>query len=51
MLPWGVKVVVIEPCTMRTPLAMGFAGMWLKSYREADPHHPGRPVGRRHECR
>ena len=35
MRPWGVRVVVIEPATMRTPLAMGFADGWLRSYREA----------------
>ena len=32
MLPWGVKVVVIEPATMRTPLALSFADGWLSSY-------------------
>ena len=35
MLPWGVKVVIVEPATMRTPLAMGFADAWLKSFKEA----------------
>jgi len=35
MLPWGVKVVIVEPATMRTPLAMGFADAWLKSFNEA----------------
>ena len=35
MLPWGVKVCVIEPATMRTPLALGFADSWLKSFEAA----------------
>merc|ERR1712226_1566486 len=35
MLPWGVKVIVIEPATMRTPLAMSFFDAWLKSYEVA----------------
>jgi NAD(P)-dependent dehydrogenase (short-subunit alcohol dehydrogenase family) len=35
MLPWGVKVVVVEPGTMRTPFAAAFADNWHKSYREA----------------
>jgi NAD(P)-dependent dehydrogenase (short-subunit alcohol dehydrogenase family) len=35
MLPWGVKVVVIQPATMRTPLAMSFAEAWLKGFSNA----------------
>ena len=34
-LPWGVDVVVVEPSTMRTPLALSFADAWLKNFREA----------------
>lgn len=37
MLPWKVKVVVIEPATMRTPLAMSFPDRWLNMFSEADP--------------
>jgi hypothetical protein len=35
MLPWGVKVVVIQPSAMRTPIAMGFADAFLKTAKEA----------------
>jgi NAD(P)-dependent dehydrogenase (short-subunit alcohol dehydrogenase family)/catechol 2,3-dioxygenase-like lactoylglutathione lyase family enzyme len=35
MLPWGVKVVVVQPATMRTPLAMSYADGWLKSFQDA----------------
>ncbi len=35
MLPWGVKVVVVEPATMRTPIATQFADTWLKLFTEA----------------
>lgn len=35
MLPWGVKVVVVEPSTMRTPLALSFGDAWLASYKAA----------------
>ena len=35
MLPWGVKVVIIEPTTMRTPLALSYADNWLKSFKES----------------
>ena len=35
MLPWEVKVTIIEPATMRTPLALSFADGWLKGYQEA----------------
>ena len=31
------QVVVIEPATMRTPLAMSFADSWLASFRAAPP--------------
>ena len=37
MLPWGVKVCVIEPATMRTPLALAFADAWLKGFKAAPP--------------
>lgn len=36
MLPWKVGVVVIEPATMRTPLAMSFADGWLAGFMQAD---------------
>jgi len=35
MLDWGVKVVVIEPSTMRTALAMNFADDFHKTFDEA----------------
>jgi NAD(P)-dependent dehydrogenase (short-subunit alcohol dehydrogenase family) len=35
MLPWGVKVSVIEPATMRTPLAMRFFDAWHQSFKNA----------------
>ena len=37
MRHWGVKVVVVEPATMRTPLAMSFADGWLKGFHQAPP--------------
>ena len=37
MRPWGVEVVVIEPATMRTPLAMAFADAWLAGFQAAPP--------------
>ena len=37
MLPWGVKVICIQPATMRTALAMSFADGWLKGFKDADP--------------
>jgi len=40
MMPWGVKVVIIQPSTMKTPLAMTFADNYRKTFREA-------PVNRR----
>ena len=33
LLPWGVKVVVVQPGPMRTPLAMRAMDGWLSSYR------------------
>jgi len=36
MIPWDVKVVVVQPSTMRTPLATNFADAWLKSFENAD---------------
>ena len=33
MLPWGVKVVVVEPSTMKTPLVMAYADSWLKGFK------------------
>jgi NAD(P)-dependent dehydrogenase (short-subunit alcohol dehydrogenase family) len=35
MLPWNVLVCVIEPATMRTPMALSFMDGWLKSFDEA----------------
>ncbi|KAJ8608752.1 hypothetical protein CTAYLR_007787 [Chrysophaeum taylorii] len=35
MLPWGLKVVLIEPALMRTPLAMSMAKSWLASFSAA----------------
>mmetsp|Transcript_68173 Transcript_68173/g.134635 ORF Transcript_68173/g.134635 Transcript_68173/m.134635 type:complete len:314 (+) Transcript_68173:57-998(+) len=35
MMPWGVNVIVVEPATMRTPLAMSYWDAWLKSYEDA----------------
>jgi NAD(P)-dependent dehydrogenase (short-subunit alcohol dehydrogenase family) len=35
MKPWGVGVVVVEPATMRTPLAMSFADSWLQGFLNA----------------
>ena len=37
MLPWGVKVICIQPATMRTALAMSFADGWLKGFKDAEP--------------
>ena len=45
MKPWGVKVVVVEPATMRTPLAMSFADSWLEGFRKADPLRTQAPYG------
>lgn len=36
MKPWGVDVIVIQPATMRTPLAMAFADAWGSSFKGAD---------------
>jgi NAD(P)-dependent dehydrogenase (short-subunit alcohol dehydrogenase family) len=36
MKPWGVDVVVVQPATMRTPMAMAFADSWGKSFKTAD---------------
>ena len=33
MLPWDVKVVVVEPSTMKTPLVMAYADSWLKAFK------------------
>lgn len=35
MLPWKVRVAVIEPATMRTPMALAFMDSWLRSFNEA----------------
>ncbi|CAE8609962.1 unnamed protein product [Polarella glacialis] len=40
MMPWDVKVAIIEPGTMKTPLALGFFDSWFKTFQEA-------PVDRR----
>ncbi|CAE8622162.1 unnamed protein product [Polarella glacialis] len=40
MMPWDVKVAIIEPGTMKTPLALGRWGSWFKTFQEA-------PVDRR----
>lgn len=37
MLDWGVKVVVIQPSTMRTPLAEAFADRYRDVFLDADP--------------
>jgi NAD(P)-dependent dehydrogenase (short-subunit alcohol dehydrogenase family) len=37
--PFGVDVVVIEPGTMRTPLAMAWASQWFDNYNSASPEH------------
>ena len=37
MLPWGVKVVVVEPTTMRTPLAMAYADSFLAGFKASPP--------------
>lgn len=35
MRPWDVKVVVVEPATMRTPLALSFYKEWLRTFKAA----------------
>jgi len=35
MMDWGVKVVVIEPSTMKTPLALSYANNYCKTFQEA----------------
>ena len=37
MLPWGVKVVVIEPSTMKTPLALSYADNYRATFQAAAP--------------
>jgi NAD(P)-dependent dehydrogenase (short-subunit alcohol dehydrogenase family)/catechol 2,3-dioxygenase-like lactoylglutathione lyase family enzyme len=37
MRPWGVKVCIIQPATMRTPLAMSYWSSWLQGYEKASP--------------
>ncbi len=37
MLPWGVKVVVIEPSTMKTPLALSYADNYRATFQAAPP--------------
>jgi len=37
MLPWGVKVVVIEPSTMKTPLALSYADNYRETFLAASP--------------
>ncbi|CAE7335917.1 RDH16 [Symbiodinium natans] len=37
MRPWGIKVVVVEPSTMRTPLVLAYADSWLASFKAASP--------------
>ena len=37
MIPWGVKVVVCEPSTMRTPLVLSFADRYRDTFLAASP--------------
>ena len=36
-LPWHMPVVIVQPATMRTPLALGFADAFMQTFRRALP--------------